>query len=265
MLSPVISVKSRSISVEPGKRVVFLSDVHLGLGTDAENTRREQLLIDFLRSLPATVAHLFIVGDLFDYWFDYKHVVPRKHVRTLATLAELRRAGMAITYQMGNHDFGHFSYFRDELGIEVEQADLDVTINGLRFYVCHGDGKAANDTGYLILRSVLRGRFTQWLYRRLHPNWGIGLAGMLSHNSRAYTDAKDYGTDGLLHFAKAKIAEGYDVVVMGHRHRATEQEIGKGLYINLGDWLGETATYAEFAPPNTPCLKTLKVYLPNNH
>ncbi len=263
MFSPVVSLRQLRVEVASTQRVVFLSDVHLGLGSAADNRIREDALIALLRGLPGNTAHLFIVGDLFDYWFDYRHVVPRKHVRTLAALAELLDNHVPITYLMGNHDFGHHTYFKEELGIEVERGDLDVMIADKRFYISHGDGKAANDKGYLLLRAVLRNRMAQRMYRWLHPDLGIGLASRTSHGSRAYTDARDYGLDGLKHFAEARIAEGYDVVVMGHRHRATVVHIQQGLYINLGDWLGSTITYGEYAPPAMPCLKQVPLYLPN--
>jgi UDP-2,3-diacylglucosamine hydrolase len=150
---------------------------------------------------------------------------------------------------MGNHDFGHYRYFREELEIEVERGDLDVRIGTRRLYVCHGDGKAHNDLGYLVLRSVLRSPLANRLYRMIHPDWGIGLASATSKGSRDHTSHKDYGPhDGLRDFAKARIDEGYDLVVMGHRHRAAVEPYGSGTYVNLGHWLDEGATYGVFLP-----------------
>lgn len=264
MFSSVVSLKRLEITLQTGQQALFVSDVHLGLGNRIADKQRESVLLSVLQESADNTGHLFIVGDLFDYWFDYRHVVPHRHIRTLAALAELRDAGMPITYLMGNHDFGHRTYFHNELGIEVERGDVDATINGKRFYISHGDGKAANDKGYLVLRSVLRSRVAQWLYRGLHPDVGIGLAARTSHGSRAYTDAKDYGNDGLRDFAARRIAEGYDAVIMGHRHKAVEEEIGNGLYINLGDWLGSQASYCVFRPPANPTLFYRRVYLPDN-
>jgi len=247
MLDPVVSLRRMSVELPSGKEVVFISDVHLGFGDRQTDRRREARLVELLRSLPPTCGHLFIVGDLFDYWFDYRTAIPRQFVRTLAALHDLRDAGMPITYLMGNHDFGHATYFRDELGIDVERGDLDVTIGTTRFYISHGDGKAANDRGYLILRSILRNRAAQWLYRALHPDVGITLASRTSHGSRDYTSDKDYGPeDGLRAFALDRLRNGYDVVVMGHRHHATEERTADGIYVNLGHWLGSEATYARF-------------------
>lgn len=265
MFSPVVSLTTLNVEISDTQRIVFISDVHLGLGTLQEDRIREDRLLSLLRSLPGNTVHLFIVGDLFDYWFDYRSVIPRRHVRTLAALAELSSQGLPITYLMGNHDFGHYTYFHEELGITVEQGDVELHAVGKRLYVSHGDGKAANDKGYLVLRAVLRSRFAQWLYRKLHPDLGIRLAARTSHGSRQYTDARDYGSDGLRDFAAEKLAEGYHAVVMGHRHRASEEVIGSGLYVNLGDWLGNSITYGEFDASGRIALKHLPVYLPNTN
>ncbi len=256
MLNPVVSVRSLSLDVPDGKVVTFISDVHLGLGDRATDQRREQHLVSLLRSAATRSAHIVIVGDLFDLWFDYSSVIPRWHVRTLAALAECRDAGVPISYLIGNHDFGHHTYFRDELGIKVDLGDVDLTIGSTRLYISHGDGKAHNDTGYLMLRGILRNRVAQLLYRWIHPDLGIGLASATSRTSRDHTSAKDYGPhDGLRDFAAQQTARGYDYVVMGHRHRATVETVGSGTYINLGHWLGEQATYGEYDPRSGFALK----------
>lgn len=256
MLNPVVSVRSLRMDVPDGKVVTFLSDVHLGLGDRTTDRVRERLLVALLRKAATDSSHIIIVGDLFDLWFDYSSVIPRWHVRTLAALAECRDAGVLITYLIGNHDFGHHSFFRDELGIDIDGGDLDVVIGSTRLYVSHGDGKAHNDTGYLMLRALLRNRVAQWLYRWIHPDIGIGLAATTSRTSRDHTSAKDYGPhDGLRDFAAEMIARGYGYVVMGHRHRAAVETIGNGTYINLGHWLGERATYGVFDPRSGFALK----------
>jgi UDP-2,3-diacylglucosamine hydrolase len=236
-----------TVDVPPDQYVIFLSDVHLGFGSRSDDLRREKTLVQLLDHVASGCCHLFIVGDLFDYWFDYRTAIPRHHVRTLAALHRLRDAGIPITYLMGNHDFGHSTYFKEELGIVIDKGDVDATIAGKRFYISHGDGKARNDRGYLLLRSVLRNRFAQWLYRILHPDIGIGMAARTSHGSRHYTTDKDYGDeDGLRSFAMERLASGYDVVVMGHRHHAVQEQTDDGLYVNLGHWLAEPATYGRY-------------------
>lgn len=259
MLEPVVSLTTLRLDLTRGPVVYFLSDVHLGFGRPEADRERERLLLRLLDRMANDAAHLFIVGDLFDYWFDYKTVVPRRHVRTLAALHDLREAGVPMTYLMGNHDFGHYTYFEEELGLQVISGDVDVQLGEKRFYISHGDGKAHNDVGYLILRSVLRNSAAQWIYRVLHPDLGIGLASGTSEGSREYTDKKEYGaTDGIRDFAAERLAEGYDVVVMGHRHVAVEEQIGRGLYVNLGHWLGSEPTFAAYTT-STSQMELLKV------
>lgn len=219
--------------------IYFVSDLHLGLGERATDRQREQLFLQFLQCIRHDCEALFIVGDLFDYWFEYNTVIPKKFFRTLTALADMREAGIPIHYLMGNHDFGHKRFFREELGIEITTTDMETTLAGKRFYLAHGDGKAYNDTGYLILRAILRNPLALWLYKWLHPDVGIALAASTSHSSREYTGKKDYSErDGLRDFAEKKIRdEGFHYVVMGHRHRPETTDFTTGTYVNLGDWL----------------------------
>ncbi len=229
------------------RMIYFFSDVHLGLGNRSADRVREDLLLQFFDTIRSDCTHLIIVGDLFDYWFEYKTVVPKYFYRTLAALDSLQRSGIRIDYLMGNHDFGHYTFFETELGIPIQKGDMELTLFDKRFYIAHGDGKAYNDTGYLILRAILRNRFAQFCYRLLHPDIGIGMASRTSQGSRAYTDKKEYGTkDGLADFAEKKIAEGFDYVIMGHRHLASMRQCGGGWYVNLGHWLSMPATYGVF-------------------
>jgi UDP-2,3-diacylglucosamine hydrolase len=231
----------------------FISDCHLGYGSDRDADRaREGRLLAVLEKIAdeaksGNAAGLFIVGDLFDSWFEYRQVIPKRHVRTLAILAKIREY-IPVEYLMGNHDFGHKEYFQKELNIPVHGGDIEKVLNGKRFYIAHGDGKALNDTGYIILRSILRNKFLLWGYSWLHPDIGIWIAERMSGGSRAYTDNRDalQKQDGLRIYAEKKIAEGFDYVIMGHRHKAEMLDIeGKGTYINLGDWL-KSYTYGVF-------------------
>lgn len=230
----------------------FISDCHLGFGTDRdEDRRREQRLLAVLDRIEAEakqglVGGLFLVGDLFDSWFDYRQVIPRRHIRTLAGFARIGDL-VAVDYLMGNHDFGHRTFFTDELHIPVHGGDLIRELNGKKFYIAHGDGKALHDTGYLILRKVLRNKAALWLYSWIHPDIGIWLAEKVSGGSRAYTDQRDslQKQDGLQLFAEQKIKEGFDYVIMGHRHKPEHTPIANGFYINLGDWL-RSYTYGVF-------------------
>jgi UDP-2,3-diacylglucosamine hydrolase len=237
------------VRAAPGRPVYFISDVHLGYGTANSDAARENLLVELLQRAARDASHVFIVGDLFDAWFDYRHVIPNGHVRTLASLATLRSAGVPVTYLMGNHDFAHYRYFRDVLGIAVHAGDVEAVFGDMRWYIAHGDGKAFNDGAYLLLRGLLRNRLAQALYRLIHPDLGIWLASKASHGSRDYTTARDFGQeDGLRAFATSRIEAGFDVVVMGHRHQVRQEHIGTGLYVNLGHWLCPQPTFALFNP-----------------
>jgi UDP-2,3-diacylglucosamine hydrolase len=237
--------------------VYFFSDVHLGLGSRQSSRRREQELLRFLDAIKSDCERLVIVGDLFDYWFEYSTVIPKYYFRILTTLSSFREQGITIDYLMGNHDFGHQDFFEKELDIPIHHNDISLTLGEKKFYIAHGDGKAYNDTGYLILRAILRNKLSIKLFQWLHPDIGIWLASGSSHASRAYTDDKEYGKrDGLQDFAEKKINEGYDFVIMGHRHRAAKINFNSGTYINLGHWLAQPATFARFDGKTVELLTT---------
>ncbi len=226
--------------------IYFVSDVHLGYHERQQDKLREDLFIKFLYSLRKDCEILYLVGDIFDYWFEYKTVAPAFFYRTLTMIHDLISDGVKIEYLMGNHDFGHNVFFRNEFGIEVIQTDIERVLYNKKFYISHGDGKSYNDKSYLMLRSILRNKYCQKAYSLLHPDIGIKLALHTSRKSRKYTTQKDYGSrDGMLDFAKKKISDGFDYVIMGHRHKAEIHELLTGKYINLGDWL-KNSYYAKF-------------------
>ena len=233
-------------------RYYFISDVHLGFGSRADDRRREARLLLVLDRIlreagQGQVAGLFIVGDLFDSWFEFLSVIPRRHVRTLAALARIAEL-IPVDYLMGNHDFGHRNYFERELGIPIHNTDIERELLGKRFYIAHGDGKAVKDTGYLILRSVLRSPIARAAYSVIHPDLGIPFAEWVSGRSRLHTDSRDalQKQDGMAIFAERKIAAGaHDYVVMGHRHQARITPMPQGIYVNLGDWI-QSYTYGVF-------------------
>lgn len=231
--------------------IYFISDFHLGLGERSADKKREQMLLQFLEQIQHRCERLFILGDLFDYWFEYSTVIPKLHIRTLAAFARYADAGIPVDYVIGNHDFGHHTFFQQELGIRIHYHDLPVELYGKKFYLAHGDGKALNDTGYLILRAILRHKLSLWLWKWLHPDIGVGLAASVSRKSRVYTSEKKYGDEenGLEIFAKSMIARGYDYVLMGHLHQPLVKSFTaggcEGMYLNTGDWLVHN-TFAQF-------------------
>jgi len=217
---------------------LFISDIHLGLKSKEEEKQKEDLLVKFLRFAKDNCSELFILGDLFDYWFEYKRVYQKGFYKTLAALKEITENGVKIHYIIGNHDFMHLDFFEKEIGVKLYEDDISTVLNGSKFYLAHGDGLVKNDIGYKILKKILRNKFIQKMYSLIHPDLGITLASRTSKSSRDYTSKKDYGKeDGLYTFAKQKIDEGFNYVLLGHLHRRCFREYKNGFYINLGSWL----------------------------
>lgn len=216
----------------------FISDTHFGF---YEYSREKPLIekFEFLCSLIIKEnGILYILGDLFDYWFEYKSVVQKYSYRILTCLEKMCEHQVKIKYLIGNHDFAHRDLFAKDFGIELHENFLIENIQGKKLFLAHGDGLIGNDRGYMILKSIVRNKKLQALYSKLHPNVGIGLAKYFSKKSRHYTSEKDYGeNDYLYQFSKQKIAEGFDYVVLGHSHKFSFEKIGSGFYINLGSWL----------------------------
>lgn len=218
--------------------VYFISDVHLGYYSKEKNWQIEKMLISLLDIISKKAKVLVIVGDLFDFWFDYKTVIPKDFFRVVNKFDELLAHNVEIIYLIGNHDFGHYRFFEQDLGIKIFKEDIEETFFGKKFYISHGDGKIKKDWGYKLLKYILRNKFSGTLYRFIHPDIGISLAQKSSRKSRGYTEerkSKDF--DSLFEFAKIKIEQGYDYVVMGHSHRQEQRRHKNGMYINLGDWL----------------------------
>jgi len=216
----------------------FVSDLHLGYGSREFNKEKEDIFLRFLDDIKEKAKEIFIVGDLFDFWIEYREVVPKGHFRLLNKIYELTAKGIRITYFAGNHDFWKGNYFKEEFGIEIVNEPVVREINGRKFYISHGDGLAYKDTGYRFVRKILRNRVCQFLYSWLHPDIGIWLAKKTSSRSRDYTSTKNYTErDGMRDFAKKKISEGFDYVILGHRHFPVLEKYGNGFYINLGDWI----------------------------
>lgn len=225
----------------------FISDAHLGLSDKKEEKFKESIIVSFLDSIKDDAKELYIVGDLFDFWIEYKYVVPKGFYRFFAKLSELVDNGLKVYYLAGNHDFWRGNYFKDEFGINILDEPFEREIEGKRFFIHHGDGLAYNDTGYKIARMILRNKVCQFLYSLLHPTIGIGLAKGTSSKSRDHTSKKDYSQkDGLKDFALKKVSEGYNYVLMGHRHHPVMINEGTGWYINLGDWM-DNFSYGVFS------------------
>lgn len=217
---------------------LFISDVHLGLRSKEIEKQKEKLLVKFLQFAKDNCTELFILGDLFDYWFEYKYVYQKGFYRTLAALSELTEKGIKVHYIIGNHDFMHRDFFEKDVGVKLYENHVETELNGESFYLAHGDGLVKNDFGYLVLKKVMRNKFIQKLYSFIHPDIGVWLASSTSKSSRDYTTKKDYGKqDGLFEFAQQKIDEGFKFVMLGHLHKKCFNSYKNGYYINLGSWL----------------------------
>ncbi len=222
------------------KNYYFVSDLHFGLLSDEDERTRELSFVKFLNSIKEEAVELYILGDLFDFWFEYKRVIQKGYHRTFTALEDLTLAGVKVHYIIGNHDFMHRDFFEKFLGVRLYQSDIETEIKGKKFYLSHGDGLVKNDYGYLILKKIFRNKLLQKLYSLIHPNFGIKIARGTSKTSRDYTGKKNYGeVDGMFEFAKSKIEQGNDYVILGHSHDKEFKSYKNGNYINLGTWLDE--------------------------
>jgi UDP-2,3-diacylglucosamine hydrolase len=223
--------------------VYLMSDAHLGaeVQTDRDRTAR---LHAFLESLPGRAGTLVVAGDLFDFWFEYRTAIPRRHFGTLARLQSLRDAGIRLHYLTGNHDFWLGRFLAEELGFRTHPGALTLEEQGRRLWIHHGDGLVGGDLGYRVLRRVLRNRLSIALYGLLHPDLGIPLALRVSRWSRGSRGEKPLQAERLWReIALPRFAEGYDAVLVGHFHHAFERrEVGREFFL-LGDWI-ERRTYA---------------------
>jgi len=223
----------------------FISDAHLGAGDTTTERLKEDKLLSFFDHAAKTGERLFIVGDLFDFWFEYRNVIPRGYARILAGLSRMRESGLELHYIAGNHDFWMRDYFPKELGIPIHFDNLEYTINGKRFFLEHGDGIAKDDTGYRILKRIFRNRVNIFLYSLLHPDIGVPLAKWVSSLSRGHTSKKEFDDDDYILRAREKFQQGFDYVLFAHLHHPILKTMGHNIYLNLGDWM-KHFTYAVF-------------------
>jgi UDP-2,3-diacylglucosamine hydrolase len=229
------------------RKAYFISDVHLGLESPEAEKEKQGRLLSFFERVSADASGLYILGDLFDAWIEYRTVIPKGFHRVISKLHDLTDSGIQVHYLVGNHDFWMRDYFSLELGINLHVDSFDIELDGRKVHLHHGDGLDPRDHGYRFLRKVLRNRLSIWLFSWLHPDIGVALARSSSKSSRSYTTVKDYGADdGMRGYAAGLIAGGTDIVIMGHRHVPLLEKIGPGTYVNLGDWITHN-TYAVLA------------------
>jgi UDP-2,3-diacylglucosamine hydrolase len=240
------------MQIAAGKKIYFLSDFHLGSPDRLTSLQREKYLIRFLDSISEMASEIFIVGDLFDFWFEYKTVVPKGFVRILGKLASMTDQGISIQFFVGNHDMWMKNYFEKELSIPVYYEPKVFIRQGRKFLIGHGDGLGPGDGGYKFLKKIFRNKFSQTLFGILPPAIGVGIANYFSNKSRETTHQSNevfLGEDGewLIHYCKIRLKEeNFDYMIFGHRHLPIDFTFPNGTrYINLGDWISYF-TYASF-------------------
>ena len=234
------------------KKIYFLSDFHLGAPDHASSLVREKKIVRFLESIKHDAFEIFILGDLFDFWYEYKTVVPKGYTRILGKLAEITDSGIPIHFFVGNHDMWMSGYFEQELNISVYHQPKTFQSNNKSFFIGHGDGLGPGDKGYKFIKKIFRNPLCHWLFGQLHPTLGMGLANYFSRKSKEKTGTSDehfLGEDKewLLLFCKETLQKkNYNYFIFGHRHFPLDHKLTEtSRYINLGDWI-QTFTYATF-------------------
>lgn len=233
------------------KKIYFLSDFHLGAPDAVSSLVREKKIIAFLDEIKNQASRIFILGDLFDFWFEYKNVVPKGYVRILGKLAEITDSGVPIDFFVGNHDMWMKDYFQKELNIKVHFEPVPFQLHEKKFLIGHGDGLGPGDHGYKFIKKLFRNPIAQTAFGILPPVIGIGLANYFSRKSRAKTGNSDEvfesaDKEWLVSYCKDVLKkEHYDYFVFGHRHLPLDIQLNENSqYINLGDWI-KYFSYAE--------------------
>lgn len=227
------------------KKIYFLSDAHLGIESQEHESHKEKQLLSFFRHLENHADTLYILGDLFDFWFDYRWVIPRHYLNIISALKRLTEHGVKVIYCIGNHDFWLGNFFNDDLNIEVHREPIQMEMDGHRFYIGHGDGINKKDIGYLFLKAILRSPITALACRLMHPDLTFSLARWFSSISRKHRADLDH-REPYINFAKELFQEGCQFVVFGHTHDPMTLHLNGCTYINTGDWINHF-TYAVYS------------------
>ena len=235
-----------------GKKIFFASDFHLGVPDHQTSLDRERRIVKWLDSIKAEAHTIYLLGDIFDFWFEYRHAIPKGFIRLQGKLAELTDAGIPVIFFTGNHDMWMFDYFPQELGIPIYRKPQTLQVGRHKLLIGHGDGLGPGDNTYKFLKKFFNSKLCQWLFARIHPNLGIGIASYWSRKSRISNlkrEEKFEGEEGefLWHYCnEVERQQHFDYYIFGHRHLPLELKIGaNSLYINLGEWV-HFNSYAEY-------------------
>ncbi len=252
--TPLDSNKTSFSDNSSKNNIYFLSDAHLGIPDYQSSLKREKLLVMWLDTIKSQAKEIYLLGDIFDFWFEYKKVVPKGYIRLLGKLSELTDSGIMVYYFTGNHDMWNSGYFQKEVNMKVYKKPIEKLIGDKYFMIGHGDGLGPDDKSYKIMKKIFQNKISQRIFSFLHPRIGISLAGFLSRQSRNSNDGDDYrGEDEerLVLYCKYKLTKRhYDYFVFGHRHIPLSIRVGENsLYVNTGDWI-KNFSYAVYDGKN---------------
>ena len=255
-------MKTNSLELRQGEKIYFASDFHLGIPDHASSLIRERLLVEWLERIRKDAREIYLMGDLFDFWFEYKTVVPKGFVRLFGKLAEITDSGIAVHLFRGNHDIWAFDYLAQELNINLHRESQIKVFNGHHLFLAHGDGLGPGDNGYKMLKKIFEFKPNQWLFRWIHPDIGTRLALYFSRKSRYANDLKKetgehirertLNDERLYHFSKEMLVidPAIDFFIFGHQHEPMDEPVsGDSRMIILGDWL-TNFSYAVFDGQN---------------
>lgn len=240
------------ITLPSNKKIFFASDFHLGVPDYDQSLARERKIVRWLDSVKHEAHSIYLMGDIFDFWFEYKHAIPKGFIRLQGKLAELTDTGIPVIFFTGNHDMWMFDYFTKELNIPIHRNPIELEINAQKFLIGHGDGLGPGDSSYKILKKFFNSLLCQWLFARIHPNLGIGIAHFWSRKSRISNMKREEKFQGeenefLLTYCKELEQKlHHDFYVFGHRHLPLDLKVSdNSRYVNLGEWV-HFNTYAEY-------------------
>lgn len=233
-------------------KIYFASDFHLGVPNREKSLEREKRIVRWLDEVKKDASEIYLMGDMFDFWFEYRKAIPKGFTRLLGKIAEISDSGIPVYLFTGNHDMWMFDYLQDELGVTIYRKPITREYNGKKFFLAHGDGLGPGDRGYKFIKKVFASPFLQWMFARIHPNTGIGIANFWSNRSRLGNEKGDKDAwkgendEYLVQFIKdTEKKQHFDYYIFGHRHLPLQMQVGNALYINLGEWVNYSS-YAVF-------------------
>ena len=245
-------MKEVTLQLPPGNKIYFASDFHLGVPNREASLERERRIVAWLDMVRKDAHSIYLLGDIFDFWFEYRHAIPKGFIRMQGKLAELRDAGIFIYFFTGNHDMWMFDYFPKELGIPVYREPIAMTAGHQKLIIGHGDGLGPGEASYKVLKWFFNSKLCQWLFARIHPNLGMSIAQYWSRKSRINNmknEEKFRGEEKEFLFIWCREQElkvHHDFYIFGHRHLSLDLNVGPdSRYINIGEWVHQ-ATYGVY-------------------